>query len=293
MNFIITWKQYCTVIVICLLLIVPLSLSAQAIIIAPETLGPNALPIPEIKTGKLSENFNLEVAYESHSSDGDNTQNGYIELFIPVVSNKVALVLSVVPAEYYTLTEETVAIRNIINGTASGNAGGDIYVGTQIQLVKDKKSFPDLMLTIDLKTASGTNFESARYTNSPGYIFDLSGGKDIQINSSILPSIRFFAMAGLFVYQTNRSDFQQNDALLYGAGFDLNFNKLKFTGAYGGYQGYIKDGDTPKVLRATLRTKFDSTINYELRFGKGFDSNFYDAIRLGLNLNLDFIKKLF
>lgn len=283
----------CLTLLLSLLLTLPLTLSAQQIIIAPETLGPNALPIPEIKNGKLAEDFNLKVAYENHSSEGDDTQNSFVELYIPVVSNKVALVLSVVPFEYYTLDAETVEFRNITKGTASGNAGGDIYVGTHIQVIKDKKLLPDLLLSIDIKTASGTNSESARYTNSPGYIFDLSGGKDIAINSGILQSIRPFAMAGFFVYQTNRTDFQQNDALLYGVGLDLNFNKIKFTSAYGGYQGYIKDGDTPKVLRSTIKTQFATTINYELRFGKGLDSNFYDAIRLGININLNFIKKLF
>ncbi|GER58517.1 hypothetical protein ULMA_06250 [Patiriisocius marinus] len=269
------------------------NLFAQRAIIAPATLGPNALPIPEIKTGKLAKDFNLKIAYENHTSKGDDTQNAFIELSIPVVSNKVALVLSVVPAEYYTLDSETLEIRNITNGTASGNAGGDIYVGTHIQILKDKNSLPDILLSIDLKTASGTNTESARYTDAPGYIFDLSLGKDITTNTSVLESIRPFAMAGFYVYQTNRTDFRQNDAILYGAGVDLNFKKFSFTTSYGGYKGYIDDGDKPKVLRSTLRTRFNSIINYEIRLGRGFGSNFYDAVRLGLNINLNFINTLF
>ena len=286
-------KQVNLQILICLMCLFSTNLLAQRAIIAPSTLGPNALPIPEIKSGKISENFNLKIAYENHTSKGDNTQNAFVELYIPVVSNKVALVLSVVPAEYYTLDNETVEIRNITTGTASGNAGGDIYVGTHIQVVKDKKNLPDILLSIDLKTASGTNTESARYTDAPGYIFDLSLGKDIITNASILESIRPFAMVGFYVYQTNRTDFRQNDAILYGAGVNLNFKKFRITSSYGGYKGYIDDGDKPNVLRSTLRTRFNSTINYEVRIGKGFNSNFYDAVRLGVNINLNFIKKLF
>lgn len=275
--------------ILLLLLLLSTTITAQRRIVSPERFGPNALPIPELKTGKLAEDFNFKIAYESHTSEGDDTQNAFLELYIPVVSKRVALVLSMVPYENYSLSPETAEIRNI-SGTASGTAKGDIYVGTHIQILKDKTNLPDVMLSIDLKTASGNNAESARFTDTPGYIFDLSAGKDIHIENSFLQSVRPFAVAGFFVYQTNREVYRQNDAFLYGLGLDLNFKKLKFSTAYGGYHGYIEDGDRPNVWRSSLRTLFNSAINYEIRFGKGFDSNFYDALRLGIHIDLNFLK---
>ena len=262
-------------------------------LIAPEKLGPNALPIPEIKTGKLANDFNLKVALEGHYSDGDNTKNGYLELFIPAVTEKVALVLSVVPYESYELGPQVIDFRSITTGETKGSANGDLYVGTQFQLFKDKKQIPDVLLSIDIKTASGNNLRNARYSDTPGYIFDLSTGKEITINSTFLPSLRVYGMAGFYVYQTNRQVYRQNDAFLYGAGVDLNFNKFIVTNAFGGYSGYIDDGDKPSVYRAGIRTKLSSSINYELRFSKGFKSNFYDAIRIGVNIDLNFLKTIF
>ncbi len=266
----------------CLALLFSTTVSAQLKIVTPENFGPNTLPIPELKTGK--------IAFENYSSDGDDTQNAFIELIIPVVSKKTALVLNVVLYEKYSLTPENVAFRDIVSCTAQGNASEDIYLGLHIQRVKDKNKLPDIL---DIKTASGSKSESARFTDTPGYIFDLSAGKDLAVTSKLLTSIRPLAMAGIYVYQTNRTIFRQNDPFLYGLGVDLNFNKLKFTTAYGGHHGYIENGDRSNVWRSTIRTQFSSTIKYKLRFGKGFDSNFYDAIRLGINVNIDFIKKLF
>ena len=262
-------------------------------IISPEYMGPNALPVPEIRTGKISEDFNLKIAYENHSSPGDKTKNLFTELFIPIVSNKVGLMISVVPIEYFDVDDATLLKRKIMSTDGKGKAGGDIYVGTHIQVFKDHNYIPDVLLNINIKTASGTNLEATRYTDSPGYAFDLSFGKDIMFTSNLLMSIRIYGTSGFYVFQTHRTDFLQNDAYSYGLGFDLNFNTFQFKNALGGYRGYIGDGDRPTVFRSTIATNFDSMLNYEVRLQQGIGDGVYTALRCGVNLDLGYLKKHF
>ncbi|SDE50960.1 hypothetical protein [Ulvibacter litoralis] len=268
------------------------SFSQQHIVITPGFMGPNALPVPEIKTGILPSQLNLKVAFENHSSDGDQTSNFYTELYVPLQAKKVGLFVSVVPIEFYNVDEATLLDRKIETTDGKGTAGGDIYVGTYIQLLQNHKSLPDLLLTINLRTASGTKLEEARYTDSPGYFFDLSAGKEIALGSSFLPSMRLYAMGGLYVYQTHRTDFRQNDAILYGAGIDLNFNHFVFKNAFGGYSGFVRDGDRPALVRSTLKTTFNSMVNYELGFQKGIADQKYTTVRFGLNFDLSYFKSL-
>lgn len=270
-----------------------LSFSQQHIVITPGFMGPNALPVPEIKTGKIPSKLNLEVAFENHTSDGDKTNNFYTELFVPLQANKVGLFVSVVPIEFYKVDDATLLDRKIETTEGTGNAGGDIYVGTYIQLLQNHKSLPDLLLTINLRTASGTKLEEARYSDAPGYFFDLSAGKEIPLSSSFLSSMRLYAMGGLYVYQTHRTDFRQNDAILYGAGIDLNFNKFVFKNAFGGYSGFVRDGDRPALVRSTLQTNFDSMVNYELGFQKGIADQKYTTVRFGVHFDLSYFKSYF
>lgn len=265
----------------------------RQIIISPEFMGPNALPVPEIRNGKISEDFNLKIAFESHSSPGDKTKNLFTELFIPIVSNKVGLMLSVVPIEYFDVNQATLEKRKIVSTDGKGQAGGDIYVGTHIQVFKDHNFIPDVLLNINIKTASGTNLEAARYTDSPGYAFDVSFGKEIALGSEVFKSIRLYGTFGFNVFQTHRTDFLQNDTYMYGVGFDLNFNKLQFKNAIGGYRGHVGDGDRPAVFRSTLGTNFDSMLNYEVRFQQGIADIDYTTFRIGVNLDLGYLKKYF
>lgn len=288
-------KSLLVIVILALFLCKGLDSFAQhrQIIISPQYMGPNALPVPEIRNGKISEDFNLKIAFESHSSPGDKTKNLFTELFIPIVSNKVGLMISVVPIEYFDMDQATLTKRKIVSTDGTGKAGGDIYVGTHVQVFKNHSFIPDVLLNINMKTASGTNLEFARYTDSPGYAFDVSTGKEIALGSNLLKSVRFYGTFGFYVYQTHRTDFLQNDAYSWGVGFDLNFNKLQFKNAIGGFRGHIGDGDRPAVFRSTLGTNFNSMLNYEVRFQQGIADIDYTTFRIGVNLDLGYLKKYF
>ncbi len=264
---------------------------SKYIIISPALMGPNALPVPNSKDGSLSHKTTLEVSLDNHFSHGDFTNNLYTELYMPLFSDRVGLNISIVPIEYYKIDTITRDLRRVRDVGGEGISGGDFYIGTFIQIVKNKERFPDVLLTINLKTASGDNLSSARFTDSPGYFLDLSFGKEINVNQSIIKSVRPYAIVGFYAWQTNRDDYFQNDALLFGIGFNLLFENLELKNYLGGYAGYIGNGDKPIVYRIALRSNHESILNYKIMFQYGIRDFMYASLRVGCEIDLGIIKQ--
>ncbi len=261
------------------------------IITSPGYMGPNALPVPAIKNGTIAPHADLQFSLETHRSKGDKTENLHTALYTPLFTNRVGLKVGVVPVEHYRMDTLTRDRRRARNETGEGYAGGDFYIGTHIQLIEDKEKLPDVMLTLNLKTASGTKLSGARYTDAPGYFFDLSFGKKIPLNSPKVDFIRPHAMFGMYVWQLHGHDHFQNDALLYGAGFDLDLQKVAIVNSWGGYYGYIGNGDRPMVYRLKVKSTLDKLLNYELTLQQGLHDYPYTSVRLSCNANLTRIKK--
>jgi len=149
------------------------------LIISPAYLGPNALPVPEIKKGILPKNRSLELGMDGHFNKGDQTGNLYSELFFPLFSQRVGLGISYVPLEMYRTDTIIRDQRRSREYDPRGFSLGDVYFSTYIHLIKEKEKIPDVLLSVNLRTASGSNIEGARHTDAPGYFFDLSAGKKI------------------------------------------------------------------------------------------------------------------
>lgn len=253
--------------------------------ISPAYMGPNALPVPEILNGKLPEKSYIKAGGEIHFSEGDDTQNGYVELYVPLFSKRVGLSINMVPYEHYKMDMETRDLRKAMDYDGKGTAIGDLNIATNIQLLENHKLWPDIVLSINLKTASGSNLRGMRYTDTPGYSFYFALGKTLPTNGFI-KSIRPHGIAGLYVYQTFHTVYRQNDCLLYGIGVDTNMKKVKFTNALGGYQGYIGNEDHPLVYRATLTSTFNSKLNFDIRFQQGLRDFEYSSLRMSCLINL-------
>lgn len=252
---------------------------SRYLITFPAFMGPNALPVPEVRKGIVSEAMRFEVGGEVHFSQGDDTQNAFGKLYIPLVKNLVAVEGYLVPIEHYKMTEATRDERRARDFSGEGRAAGDIYLGTIIQFLKEKNKRPAMALSINLKTASGRGFENARNTDSPGYYFDVSGSKGIDLKANFLKKIRIYAMAGFYVWQTNRAALFQDDAILYGGGFDLAGNQWTLSNEIGGYSGYFDKGDQPMVYRLHLSKQFgDWQLN--VRYQKGLQDFEYHSLKL-------------
>jgi hypothetical protein len=244
----------------------------------PQYLGPNALPVPEVQKGITGDKAEIELAADAHFSKGDKTQNAYSMLYYPVVPKIVAIEGYVVPLEHFKMDTITRDERAARDRDGEGTAGGDIYFGTVIQLVKEKK-IPDMALRLSMRTASGTNVSAARYTNAPGYFFDLSAGKEYSNEKYLMSKIRWYVMIGFYSWQTNDADYLQDDALLYGAGVDFTFSKLIVSCNAGGYYGYINNDDRPLVTRLQLSRKTGRQ-SYGIKFQSGLNDFPYNSVRI-------------
>lgn len=253
---------------------------------SPGFMGPNALPVPETKTGLMPGKATLDLAGEGHYSRGDKTQNLYTELFLPLGSDRAGLSMWMVPIEKYwndTITRDLRASRDF---DGKGYAVGDVYLGTYIQIVKDKKYFPDLLLTINMRTASGQHFDAARFSDAPGYFFDLSFGKTKTFENSFISAVRPYAMGGFHCWQTHTEKYFQDDAAMYGLGFYLDIKNLRIDNSLDGYMGYQKNGDQPMVYRLKLQSQMPKSVNYKLMFEEGLHDFPYTSVRVGLSFDL-------
>ena len=250
--------------------------------ISPAYLGPNALPIPDIHTGQIPTETYLKLAVEKHWSDGDETENLFADVFVQLFNERVGLRLYMVPIEHYEYDAETRDDRSSRDFDGTGIAVGDVYVSTLVQLIKENQYFPDVLLSLNLKTASGNKLSAARFTDTPAYFFDLSMGKEFTVFDNPNFSLRPYLLAGFYVWQTFDDRYYQNDAFLYGVGIDMCAAKINISNAFGAYSGYIGNGDNPSVYRLKLASKFDSKFNGALCFQQGFRDNYYRSIRLSL-----------
>ena len=250
--------------------------------VAPKYFGPNALPIPPVMNGNVIETFEAEISGEFHYNKFDPTKNIFTRLEIPIIKKKVNLELFVVPIEFYNMDTSIRIQRRTFQKRGKGYAGGDIYVINKIQILKDKPKLPDVALRIGLRTASGTHLSMARYTDAPGYFFDLSLGKKMYDNSETGNYINVYFSGGFYCWQTNSENQHQNDAYMFGLGSDFKYKKVILSLQTASYQGYIGNGDKPWVVRSKLKTNFIKALNFEIGIEQGLHDYDYSSVKLGI-----------
>ncbi len=245
------------------------------IIMSPGYLGPNALPVPELKRGFLESQTEIELTASTHSHAGDPTQDISAKAYIPFANGRIAIEVFGVVMEHYNYTEEIRDERISRDRNGKGTAFGDLNFSTLIQLVKNRK-FPNTLLRANFRTASGSNLEAARYSDFPGYNFDLTFSKDLAKPDGFL--FRPIAMIGFYSWQTNDELNLQNDALLYGLGADFEKKSWRFTGSWSGYYGYKNNGDRPMQLNFDLRKDLKNTA-IKIEYQHGLNDWMYKTVR--------------
>jgi hypothetical protein len=219
-------------------------------IISPGYLGPNALPVPEVKKGYIPDKSEISFSAARHFHPGDPTQDVSAKLFLPFAQGKIAFEVYGVVLENYAFTEEIRNERFARDEDGRGIAQGDFYFSTLVQIFNGRK-FPNTLFRMAGRTASGGGFDAARFSDNPGYFFDFSFSKDIRTGRRT--DFRPFAAIGFYSWQTNNEGTLQNDALYYAAGVELQTSGWLFTGSFSGYSGYHQNRDKPQVATLNLR----------------------------------------
>ena len=246
------------------------------IIISPGYLGPNALPVPAVKRGFIDEKTEIEFTASSHFSKVDPTQDISGRVFVPFAKGKIAVEVYGVFLEYFAFSENIRHERFVRIEDGKGFAFGDLYFSTLIQLSKNRK-FPNTMLRMAAKTASGNQLEGARNTDSPGYFFDLSFSKDVGSAATFL--YRPFGLFGFYSWQTNDEDNLQNDAFMYALGSDFVKNNWMLSTSWAGYSGYKNQRDRPMQINFEIRHDWEKSA-FRIKFIHGLRDYDYETLRL-------------
>lgn len=224
----------------------------EKLIYTPRYFGPNAFPIPEVRSGKIEDKYKIEFRYDYHHADGDETQDLFGRLYVPF-GKRAALELSGVIFENYHMTEDLMKERYAFNpASTDGSCFGDLIINSMFQLLESEKWF-DATLTAGFKTASGSKLIDARYTDAAAYWFDISMGRNILDSGDPENYVKLVGMGGFYCYMTNRPENRQNDAWLVGGGIKTRMNHVFVDVDLRGFCGYWEDGDNPLLLHSTLK----------------------------------------
>lgn len=254
------------------------------IVLTAENLGPNALPVPEIRNGFINPNAYLSLSGNYQFSDFDKTYNPHFKVSLPIADGKVSIEVWSPFYEYFVNDTLSLIERKAREISPTGKSGGDIYIATLIQVLKNHEYLPDMLISINLKTASGNNLEMLRHTDTPGYYFDLSLGKSFLLSEKY--SLRPFGLIGFYVYQTHQVMGLQNDALLWGGGLSFFSPRVEFTGSLGGYHGYFNQGDRPVVVRISSSIKLINNFFCTINFQNGINDFPYKSIGVGIKTQI-------
>ncbi len=251
-------------------------------LIAPDYFGPNAFPIPDMLDGTTHSKLKVELStdyFAGHRSD--KTYDVALKCICPLFSDRVNLTLWVSAiSEWYEMSDESHEHSRLPDEIEKrGQEFGDAYLSTDIHVMKQSETRPDISLRVALKTALGYGFFKARYYDGPGYFFDTSVAKSLYFDSKFLNELRFVASTGFLCWQTDNG--RQNDAVMYGLQLKLSSKSYSFSQSWGGYSGWEKDGDCPMSLKSELRINC-GRLEPLLYFQYGLQDYPYTQIKLGV-----------
>ncbi len=255
------------------------------LIVQPAFMGPNALPVPALSNGSIDSNSFVGSTISLHYSDGDNTQNATIYANYCLVKELISFDLLWVPYERYTMSQAIKEKRHVFSQFFyDREATGEVILNTNIQLLNKWRKHIQLALRLGYRFPAASGFGAARYSDGPGYYFDLSFGKPI--NQS---NFKLAGMLGFYSWQLQSDRHQQDDAFLFGAGMEWNKNQWRIQANIAGYLGYLKNsGDKPVVARLGIEKKI-KRISWLLRFQQGLHDFAYTTVEGGAKYF--FIKK--
>lgn len=263
--------------------------------IAPGKMGPNALPVPRLNYGLLSQEHEIEIGAHYHQMDGDQAINSFNRIYWNVAPGRVVIDIQTYATETFKMTNDVRDERQIyLDDTGWITEAGDLSISTHVQLIKEKKNIPDLCLTYTMKTTTGSN-KHARYTDAEMNNFYLTAGKSFIPNFQLLDEIRIAAMYGFYVWQTNKVEMSQDEGPVYGFGINLKKAFFSYNLEYAGYNAYdayeylgrnndeidIKGHNDPIILRNKIQIN-SNHFNFNLEYQNGFRDYHYQTIRLGV-----------
>lgn len=251
----------------------------ENLIYSPRYFGPNGFPIPELRDSRALKRFEIEIRGEYHYYSGDKTKDLYTRAMIPIVRDKAAIEVSAVVFEDYKLTPETKEERFTAETESPISYNGDVIVSAIFQILKSPK-WADILVSLNLKTASGGRLVDARFTDAASYWFDLTVGRTLYEDKNLNASVSVQGMAGFYCWMTNDIVHRQNDATHYGVGLTAKLKNFTLQSDFSGFYGYENNGDRPMILRNNLTYEYKNN-GLSFRYYHGMKDRLYETYTLG------------
>ena len=263
---------------------------SEKTLIAPLYFGPNAFPVPDMLDGRVEDQLRVEVAGDGYwGYEGDKTATAFARMYIPLFTDRVNLTIWMPVMEWYRMSEARMATCRVNDSLAhQGSGAGDAYFSTDIQILRNRKWAPDIALRAACKTASGGQYEYARYYDCPGYFIDLSIGKSWYWNEEKNIELRAAGSAGFLCWQTDNG--RQNDAVMYGLQVLLASPYVSLRTTWSGYIGWENAGDRPMIIKGRVSghaKQFEPYIEYQY----GIKDYPFHMLRIGLAYHIDILKQ--
>lgn len=219
-----------------------------------------------------------ELRGEYHKTRGDQTKDIFTRLYIPVVKGRVGVNVSWVFQEWYEMSPEVRDERYAVELKSPIVCRGDVIFNFYFQALRSEK-WMDIVVSANLKTASGGRLCDARYTDAASYWFDANLGRTLWKRKDVNASIRVQALAGFYCWMTNDVVNRQNDAFCYGAGVLGTYRGFSLDCNYAGFRGYRDNGDKPMILRTKLNYELKKNI-LSFQYKHGMKDHLYDSYSL-------------
>ena len=246
--------------------------------VSPAYMGPNAFPIPFAEKMILKPEF--DVRFSNHLNSGEIARDVYTRFAFPI-GEKAGLKFAMTPIEYFKMDSLIRNERVARDEFPKGCASGDLLVEMNALIFKNINT--QLIFNIGLKTASGSQFRNARFTDSPAYYFDLSYHVEKSITKDL--SYDLGALLGLYVWQTYMVNNRQNDAILAAFTCNLSYKDYTISNSLRGFKGYLGNGDFP-LLYAFKISKNWKTYQFYLQQHLSIQDYPYNSIQFGCKFYL-------
>ncbi len=265
--------------------------------ISPYYFSPNAFPIPDMLTGEVSPTLRIELSGDYYIGFAkDKTEDIAFNLRIPLFTDRVNLTLWMPMMEFYQNTLERQRIQGLQDTVEmSGHLAGDLYLSTDIQVLRHRRWIPDIAIRAALRTASGGGYSKARYYDSPGYFFDATVGEVFPIEpSTFLQELRLVGSVGFLCWQTDNG--RQNDAVMYGVMLKWKTKYFSLSEVFSGYTGWEDEHknhpdahDAPMSLKTTIAGYYKG-FECSLMYQYGLRDYPFHQLRLSVAYNIDILK---
>ncbi|MFT6718688.1 MAG: hypothetical protein ACJAY8_001084 [Sphingobacteriales bacterium] len=211
-------------------------------------MGPNALPIP-LPTAIAKRPLGISVGNSTAYNKSEYANATYFALNVAPFSDRVRIEFYGMPFEFFKVSHQLKTDRKTFwRKYNSKFANGDLQLTSYFNLLEEKFNRPSFELRINYRFPTSDNVGAARFTDSPGYFFDVSIEKT-EINKHLKDKNlkKWFINLGFYAWQTNDARQFQNDAVVFGLGQKWENDKRRFSIYANGFIGYQNNGDQPII----------------------------------------------